>query len=210
MTIVWFLGGIVLVSLTYVLFGDPVDPWPGVRSAEVAGLAYLLVILWYATRPPFPRRARIFVAVATLAFGASTAFISASMEETTTWQKEQLMRIQAVIHRNVLAIEMPVPLMAAYERYVAQRPGRKKSVSQLFKDVIPDAAEGSVVLRPMGPQDSLLVYVESMTEDEVILVGSPSWGKGWREDFRNYDGKQGLPQVRAMLTGKGVAYESQN
>lgn len=208
MALLWLLVGLVAVSGTYLLFGDAVDPWPGLQWAERAAVLYFLVLVMYAIRPPFPKRARIVAMLLAVLFAGSALFFSTSFEKTTRWQKTQLLTILDMIHNGILTSEMPQPLLATLESYHKQR--ARKTIGQVFRDLVPGATVGTDIHQREYDADSLHIYLAALTDDKVVLVGQPSWGSGKDPSFKNFDGKTGLQQHRASLTAKGVTYESDN
>jgi hypothetical protein len=208
MAFLWLLVGLAAVSGTYLLFGDSVDPWPGLQAAERAAVLYFLVLVMFAIRPPFPKKARIIAMLIAIVFAGSGLFFSTTFEKTTRWQKSQLLTILNVIHTGILTSEMPQPLLATLESYHEQR--ARKTVGQAFREIVPGATVGKDIRKREYDGDSLHVYLAALTDDMVVLVGQPSWGSGKDPSFKNFDGKTGLQQLRATLTAKGVTYESDN
>ncbi len=209
MGLIWFAVGLVLVTAVYLLTGESLDPWPGLEAATVVGAVYLLALAFYATRKPFPLKSRIGVLLFSVAFIVAAGSFSMKFKETTAWQKSQLLKILGVIQKGILNSQMPGPLMTTLERYHRQ-PAKKKTIGQVFREVVPGAAVGKDIYKQENAGDSLRIFVASITDDEVVLIGQATWGKGKTPEFRNFDGKTGLVQERAVLTAKGVSYESQN
>lgn len=210
MVLIWLISGIAAVAAAYFLTGSSLDPWSGLHAAEVVAGLYFLALVVYLTRPPFPRKARVFAVVVAVVFVASAGFISYTFENTTRWQQSQLMKVLGVIQRGIIASEMPDPLLTTLDRYYRQRPVGKKTIGQTFREVVPGAEVGKEVARPGDPSNRLVVYLAALSDEEVVLVGQPSWGKGYDPEFENFNGTKGLPQVRAAVTKKGVSYESEN
>ena len=209
MAYIWFTIGAVVVSAAFFLTGERLDPWPATEAATIAGAAYFLAVVIYATRKPFPRKSRIASLVFCALFIVAAGSFSMKFKETTRWQQSQLLKILGVIQRGILDSQMPDPLLATLDRYHRQST-KKKTISQLFREVVPGAAVGMDIFKPYDMRDSLKIFVASITDDEVVLIGQAPWGKGKDPAFGNYDGKKGLVQERAVLTAKGVTYESQN
>ena len=210
MAFIWLCAGVLVVSATYFIFGDSVNPWPGLHAAEVAAMIYFLALVVYSTRPPFPRKSRIVSLVLAVVFVGSTAFFSSTFEKTTTWQKSQLLKILSIIQTGILTSQMHEPLMATLNSYYHNQTKPGKTIAQVFRDVEPGAIPGKDIYKPGYEGDSLHIYVATLSDDEIVLVGQPSWGSGKDSTFRNFNGKAGLLQMRATLTAKGVTYGSDN
>ncbi len=210
MVFIWLIVGIIAVSAAYLIAGDSVNPWSGLHAAEIVAGLYLLALVAFATRKPFSGRARAVTLVVALIFVGAAGFFSVTFEKTTTWQQSQLLKILGVIQRGIISSEIPQPLLTTLDRYHHQRPGARKSIGQIFREVSPDASVGKEIMQPGEPSNKLTVYLAALSENEVVLVGQSSWGKGYSPSFENFNGKKGLPQVRATVTEKGVSYESEN
>ena len=210
MVLIWLLVGIIAVSIAFFLPGASLDPWVSLRPAEIVSAVFLIALVAYTTRKPFPLKQRIFswVLVAILLVGGTV--FSNDSHQRTSWQKNQLIKILGVIQHGILMNEMPGPLLASLKKYHQQPQRNRKPIGEVFKEMKPGVKVGDNIYVAAGEGDSLAIYVASLTKDEVVLVGQPAWGKGRSPDFTNFNGRKGLVQVRATLTQKGVTYESEN
>jgi len=209
MAFIWFFIGAVVVSAVYFLSGDSLSPWPALEAATIAACVYFLAVVTYATRKPFPRRTRIYAIVVCVLVVIAAGSFSMKFEETTTWQRGQLLKILGVSHKGMINAQLPDPLMATLDRYHRQ-PAKRKTLGQIFGEVMPGAAVGKNIYNSYDERDSLRIFVATLSDDEVELIGQSTWAKGKDPEFRNYDGKRGMVQERAVLTAKGVTYESEN
>ncbi len=210
MMFVWMVSGGIFVALAYLLAADSVNPWSGVRGAEIAAAIYVLVLVLYSTRAPFPKKGRIVSIVSAVIIVGATGFFSMTLEKNIAWQQNQLLKILGVIQRGIISSEMPEPLLTTLDRIHNRRENSGKTVRQVFDQVVPGAAVGKNIEAREDNRDSLRYYVAVLSDDQVVLIGQPSWGRGWAPSFKNFNGRTGLPQVRAVLTKKGVSYESEN
>lgn len=208
MAYIWFVIGAVAVTAAFFLATDPVDPWPAVEAGTIAGSLVMLAVAIYATRKPFPRKSRIGILLFTLLFIVAAGSFSMKLKETTNWQKSQLLKILGVIQRGIFDSQIPDPMLTTLERYHRQTK-KRKSIGDVFREVMPGVTVGKDIFSG-GASDSLRLFVAAISDDQIVLIGEPSWGSGRDPDFTNYDGKKGLVQERAVLTVKGVTYESQN
>lgn len=209
MGFIWFAAGVVVVTAVFFLTGESLDPWPGLEAATIVGAVYLLAVAVYATRKPFPVKSRIGVLLFSVLFIAAAGSFSMKFKETTSWQQSQLLKILGVIQKGILNSQMPGPLMTTLERYHRQA-AKKKTIGQIFREVVPGVEVGKNIYRQETEGDSLRIFVASITDDEVVLIGQAAWGRGRAPGFRNFDGRAGVVQQKAVLTAKGVSYESQN
>ena len=210
MVLIWLLVGIVAVSLAFFLPGQSIDPWVSLRPGEIVSAVFLVALVAYTTRKPFPAKQRIFSWVLVVVLLGGSLVLSNNLRETTTWQKDKLIEILGVIHRGIFLAEMPGPLLESLDKYYKQPERGRKPIGEVFREIKPSVKVGDNIRPQDLDQDSLKIFVASITPDEVVLVGQPSWGKGRDPDFDNYDGRKGLVQERATLTVKGVTYESEN
>ncbi|HLA69849.1 MAG TPA: hypothetical protein VJN65_09105 [Bacteroidota bacterium] len=210
MAYIWFVVGAVVVSAVFFLTGKSLDPWPGLDAATIVAAVYLLALSVYTTRKPFPLKSRIVVLLFCVGFVVAAGSFSMKFRETTAWQKSQLLKILGVIQKGMLNSQLPDHLLATLEKYHRQ-PAKKKTIGQVFKEVVPGATIGKNIYRQEGGEsDTLKIFIAGIADDEVVLIGQGTWGKGRSPEFKNYDGKSGMVQERAVLTVKGVTYESQN
>jgi len=206
---IWFVVGAVVVSAVFFLTGESLDPWPGLEAATIVAAVYFLSLVIYATRRPFPLKSRIVSLIFCVLFIVAAGSFSMKFKETTAWQKSQLLKILGVIQKGIINSQMPDPLLATLDRYHRQS-AKKKTLGQVFKEAVPGVTVGSDIYKPYDVRDSLRIFVAAIADDEVVLIGQATWGRGKDPEFSNYDGKKGLVQERAVLTAKGVSYESQN
>lgn len=210
MVFIWLLVGISAVSLAFLLPGATLDPWVPFPATGVVSAIFLIALVAYATRKPFPLKQRVFSWVMVVVLLGGSAIFANNMHETTTWQKSQLIKILGVIQRGVLSTFIHEPLLATLEKYHRQPQRARKSIGDVFKEIKPGVRAGDNIYVASYEGDSLAIYVASLSNDEVVLVGQAAWGKGRNPEFTNYDGRKGLVQERATLTEKGVTYESEN
>jgi len=209
MAFIWFVAGVVVVTAVFFLAGESLDPWPALDAAGVVAAVYLLALVIFTTRKPFPVKSRIIILLFCVGFLLAAGSFSTTFRETTAWQKNQLLKILGVIQHGIIDSQMPDPLLATLEKYHRQ-PSKKKTIGQIFKEVVPDVTIGKDIYKRDAESDSLRIFVAGLTDDEVVLIGQATWGKGRSPEFKNYDGKSGMVQERAVLTAKGVTYDSQN
>lgn len=208
--IIWLVAGILLVSLSFFLSPQETNPWPPLHAAGLAAAAYLLALVAYTTRKPFPRKGRIAAWIVTLVFIGSAASFSTIFEKTTFWQQGQLQKILTVIHRGIFFDELQTPLVRTLDRYHAQRSQKKKSLGIIFRELFPNVSIGNNIHVPGGDDDKLQVLVAELSDQRIVLIGQPTHGNGRNPEFRNYNGQKGLVQERMTLSENGVVHESEN
>lgn len=207
---IWLVAGILLVSLSFFIPSHETNPWPSLYAAGLAAGAYVLALVTFTTRKPFPLKARIIAWIVAIVFLGSAAMVSASLEKTTFWQRGQLLKILSAIQRGILFNEQQTPLVRTLDRYHAQPSPKKKSLKTIFRELFPNAAVGLNIHKPEYDGDNLQVFLAALSDQRVILVGQPMYGSGRDPEFKNYNGQKGLVQERMTLTEKGVVHESEN
>jgi hypothetical protein len=212
MRTVWIAVGVALVGGAYLLAPENVDPWPALNQAGIAAAGYLLFLILFVLRKPFSKRARVIVAVIAVLFVASTYMIWTGMDEQSHWQRNQLRNIGSVIQQGIAADQMHTPLLALLESVHNQRGRRRLSVDAIFGQSFPNAKPGSRMNEFNSDPEFIPItyYLESVSDGQVSFIGQSPYRHGVDSEFKNYDGATGRLQVRAVLTEKGVAYESQN
>ena len=209
MMLLWLLGGILLVTVAYLLPGQSPELWPSLNAAGIAALAYLLALVAYIVRKPFSTRTRVTVWASVILAGASIGSWWTGMDYTSHWQKETLLKIRGVIGRGVLQASIPDTLLYTLRSYYQQPPNNRLSLGRVFKGRYPTIAEGRQFPQPDFDKDRLL-FATTISDSMIVLVGEDRIAAGRDTSFKNHDGQTGRIQTRGTLTVKGLTYESEN
>ena len=205
----WMFGGIILVSLAFVLPGRTAEVWPSLNAAGIATLIYIIALLLYTLRNPIPVKHRVIVGL--LAF-ISVIGLSAhwtGMRNTTEWQQNQLLDNKSLVVRGTMISDAPVSLLSVLEEYHAQGMMKKQSLANTFLHKYPLVKIGSNILSSVG-EDSTRIFVTTLSDSAVILTASHAYARGRTADFLPYWGRKGTVQERYILTEEGVRHESDN
>ena len=210
MMILWLLGGIVIVTVAFFLPGQNAELWSQINSAGLAGALYILALVVFTTRTPFPKKQRIVAWICTAVLGGAMMVWWTGMDSTSHWQRDRLREIRGVISRGVIQGVVPRTLIQSLEFYHKQGSKKKETLGQIFRKLNPQDLPGSNVYVATSPSDSLSVIVQTLESDRVILVAQEAYVPGRNAEFINYDGRLGRVQERFTLTEKGVSHESEN
>lgn len=210
MMILWLLGGIVVVSVAFFLPGQSTQMWPQINYAGIAGALYIVALVAYTTRNPFPKKQRFIAWSCTIILGGAVAVWWMGMDSTTHWQRERLREIRTVISRGVIQGTVPQTMVQSLEIYHKQGTKKKENLGQIFRRLTPLATQGANIHLPLSIDDSLSVFVQTLENDRVMLVAQEAYVPGRSAGFKNYDGRIGRIQERFTLTEKGVSHESEN
>jgi hypothetical protein len=208
--LVWILAGCVLVTAVFFLAPQGPDPWPALNAAGIAALLYVLALLFTVVKKPFTLRARL--SIYTIAVVMVIAIYSAwtGMDERSHWQRNQLRKINAVLNHGVIMSELHSDfLLPVFEQFHNQRGRRRVTLGQVFRRAYPNAKVGENIRPPSG-FDSIRVYLSELSDTHVALIGQSMYVPGKNPEFKNYNGRIGAVQARAIVTAKGVAYEKEN
>lgn len=210
-----FLLFTLLVSAAYTsTFFITHDIGTATNAGGIGALAYLIVVIVKATRPPFPKKQRLLVIIiaAISISGIATAWIS--MYRTTHWQRSMLLTLRNVIIQGVMQDTLMKRGLLTLEAY--HRPNR--SIAETFADVFhrlnPTVGDDPSTLdtlfddpiKKSGIMER--IYIESVTDSILVLVGEDL--TAFRQDsiFRVLKmnvAKQ--PRAKLQLTPKGATYE---
>ena len=211
MIIVWLLAGIAAVSVAFFIPSQSSELWPAINVAAIPVVVYLLALAFYTLRSPITRKGRIIGWIAVVLVGGATSVSWTTMDALSHYQHDKLLQIHSVIVRGILLAYAPKAELKALEAYHNQGSKKKESLSQVFQRLNGGAKTGTNIHKPEYEGDTTLsIVVQSLSDNEVVLVGSHSFGRGRKADFRNVNGGVGLIQERFTLTEKGVTYESEN
>jgi hypothetical protein len=210
MIMVWLLAGIAAVSIAFFIPPNSPELWPSLNAAAIPVVVYVVALAFYTLRSPITRRARTIAWIFICLVGGASYSSWTGLNETTHWQRDKLLQIHSVIVRGILAARAPSNLLRTLEVYHSQAPQKKETIAQVFQRLNERAGVGTNIYKPEFPTDSLSIIVQSLTENEVVLVGLHSYSKGRNPQFGNYGGRIGKVQEKYILTEKGIEYESEN
>lgn len=211
--ILWLLTGVLLPYAAFYLLGSANDHWASLNIAGIVSLIFLLVFLVYFTRSPFSIKTRAITWTAFVLVAAVSAIGWKGMEDLSKMQRRTLMEIHAVIIKGILQVELYTPLQKTLAAYYGQ-PRKKETLGQVFLRLYPGGKVGENIhdfhqADPRG-DDSLRVVVTTVSGSEIGLVGYHYFSRGRNKEFKNYNGRFGFVQAKAVLTEKGVHYEAEN
>lgn len=209
-TLLWIAGGVVVVSLAFLLAPQSTELWPALNAAGIAAAVYLFAVLVYVLRSPLSVRWRAIVGVVTVLVVPCTAFTWIRMEDQSRWQVEQLTKIRAVIGKGIRLYEMPRPLLKTLAAYYEKGPARKETLADVFRRLHEGATAGSNIYKPQWEGDTMSMIVASLEPDRVVLVSQETYVRGRDPAFKNYNGQIGMVQEKFILTAKGIAHVSEN
>ncbi len=210
MIIIWLLGGIAAVTIAFFIPPTSSELWPSINAAAIPVILYVLALGFYTLRSPITRTARIIAWISIALVGAATYTAWSTMDSLSHWQHDQLLRIHTVITRGILQTFAPRYELNALEEFHKQRVKKRESLGHIFQRQNNGATLGSNIYKAESSEDSTAIVVRSLSDNEVVLVGSHTYSRGRNPDFKNVNGKIGVVQERFTLTEKGIVYESEN
>lgn len=209
MEMAWLLIGIIVVTGSFLLPGTD-DVWRSLDAAGIAAGLYLISLTGFATRKPIPRGSRMALWCLLAVTGTGIVLCWSGASKSSSSQKENLLRTHGSISRTIMVDEMPSILLKVLETYYRQSRRGGRPIGQIFRASYPAGSPGSNIHAPFNPDDSLMIYVSAASDKEIRLVGQEMYVKGRNPEFRNYNGRVGMVQAKAILTDEGVGYESEN
>jgi hypothetical protein len=208
--LLWIVGGIIFVSIAFLIPPSSMELWPQFYAAGVAAIVYLIALLSYAVRKPVSIKARIIaIACFVIALGALT-FSSIQQDKQSHWQTDKLMQARSVIGRGIMLVKIPSPLLGTLQAFHQQGSTKKENLAQVFQRLNDNVSVGSNIYKPEYEGDVFKIFVQSLEPDRVELVSQETYVKGRNSQFKNYNGQKGMIQEKCILTAKGIKYESEN
>lgn len=206
----WLVVGVVLVVVAFFIPEQTTEFWPSINAAGVVAGAYIVALLLYTLRRPLSLKARLTMGILS-AFVLFEIAVNWSRQEVQSyWQKTEMLKTREMLGRGIMLHQIPGPLFNALNVYHQQGAKKREALGQVFQRLNPEAMVGANIHKPYYPQDSLKVFVQTLTDGEIVLVGQEAFVKGNDPQFKNFDGKRGMAQEAFVLTEKGITHESQN
>ena len=207
--ILWLLAGVLLPYAAFYLLGSANDHWASLNIAVVVSTVFLIVLLGYFMRSPFSIKTRIITWTAFVLVVAIGTIGWRGMEDLSKYQRRTLMEIRSVITNGILKGELYTPLQKTLAAYYGQTGKKKETLGQVFQQLYPAGKVGENIhdvhqVDPKG-DDSLRVVVTSVSNNEIGLVGYHYFSRGRNKEFKNYNGRFGFVQAKAVLSEKGYA-----
>jgi hypothetical protein len=188
----WMIGGIAAVAASFFLSGGD-DIWRSLDAAGIVAGLYQAALVAFTLRRPFGFATRLFAWSFLLIAGTGVYLDWSGMSESAHRQKESLLKIRGTVSRSIMLSEMPVPLMKVLRSYCEQPVKKRGSLGDAFHAMYPADSVGSNIHAPFDQQDNMKIIVAAVSDTEVVL-----------------DGRAGMIEARAILTERGVRYESKN
>jgi hypothetical protein len=209
MMLLWLVVGIVLVATAFFIPGESIELWPSLNASGIAAGIYLVALVAYTMRAPFPRKTRIVTWACFLLTSGAVLIAWTGMDSTSHWQRRTLVEIRRTIGQGIMQATIRDTLFRVLELYYAQEPKKKESVGLIFQQLHPGMRAGTH-FPPEYEGAQPTTFIGAVSDHEIVLVGQEMYVKGRDPGFKNYDGKTGMLQARATLTEKGLKYESEN
>jgi len=209
-TLLWIVGGVILVSLVFLLVPPAPDLWPSLNAAGIAGGIYLIAMLTYALRKPVETRLRIWIGIAAVVVLAAGAFTWVQMQNQTEWQAETLMKIRGLIGRGVMRYDMSEAALKTLEEFYREGGAKKESLADIFCRQNGGAAVGVNIHKPEWEGDQRQVIVAKLEPATIELISQETYVKGRNPQFKNRGGQLGMIQEKFILTEKGITHVSEN
>jgi len=191
------------------------DPEVAVNAAGAVALIYLVVLVTTATKPPFPKKFRVwimavaFVSIACVATSWLTQFYQSH------WQRTMLLTIRNTISHNWMADTLTTRSLQTLEAYHNRPQSSKESLADVFHRLNPGSSPGTTVMDTFFSDEGrkiveALTHVESAADSEVVLLGRDELSPKQDSIFAVLGMKVGKPVARLRLTARGVKYEFEN
>jgi hypothetical protein len=208
--LLWSLIGIAAVSISFFLAATPGDLWQSVNAAGLTAAIYLFGLLLFTLRKPFSITTRIIGWLVSLAVCATIAFAWHTKYEQSHWQRRTLQSVLQRISSGVLHAQMYDSLLVQFRHYHAQDALSKKPIGVLFTESHPGISVGQNLYNPLDDWDSSRIYLHTLNDTMVEIIGRASHVRGIDPVFQNIDNVRGQLQMKATLTEKGVVYVREN
>jgi hypothetical protein len=209
-TLLWIVGGVIIVSLVFLVTPAATELWPSLNAGGIAGVVYLIAMLTYALRKPLEMKTRVWIGIGAIVVLLLGAFTWVRMQQQTEWQAETMIKIRGVIGRGVMRHYMSETSLKTLGEFYEQRGSKKESLADIFRKQNPGVSVGANTHRSEWEGDWWQVVVARLEPAIIELVSQETYVKGRDPQFRNYNGQVGMIQERFILTEKGITHVSEN
>ncbi|MBI3787766.1 MAG: hypothetical protein HY276_05855 [Ignavibacteriales bacterium] len=206
----WLVVGVMIVKGGFLFGSGGKDLWSALNTAGVCAGLYLVALIGYSLRKPLPVKSRITMGVFSALMLVAIASTWNGQYKQSHWQRETLLNIREVIGRGILAYEIPNLLLKTLDGYYQQGGKKSESLGEVFQRLNPRAIVGANIQKDDVGYRQQKIFVQAITNREVILIGQETVAKGKNPQFKNYDESMGMMQEKFILTEKGIVHESQN
>ena len=150
----------------------------------------------------------IIIATITIA-SVATAWIT--MYYLTHWQRTNLLTIRNVISIGVMQDTLTKRALRTIEAYHDPARSSSETFAQVFNRVNPRISPASNVLDTLfyfeNHKVTQLIYVESITDSEVTVVGRDEMSRSQESFFQMQKMNIVKPMITLHLSAKGATYE---
>ncbi|MCX6138172.1 MAG: hypothetical protein NTV54_11830 [Ignavibacteriales bacterium] len=209
MAIVWMVVGSLMVVVPFLLFDNPIDPWPSIIAGGIGGTLFVMVFVFYVLwKTPFSKLVKVVSVSISLIAIVGTVISWTTMYEMSHFQQSLLKSIRTSIGYTILqdcAYGLVLPPLRTYHE---QKASAHSPIGKIFLATNRERIHDGFCRVPDEP-----CYFDIrplITDSVVTLTMVDSVAHGDKDGFANANGLRGRLQVSAVLTEKGVRYERQN
>lgn len=206
----WLVVGVTFVTIGFLFGSKEKDLWSSLNTAGVFAGLYLVALIAYALRKPLPLKSRITMGIFSALMLVAIASTWNGQYKQSHWQRETILEIRKVIGHGIMAYEIPDLLLKTLDAYYQEGVKRQEPLDKVFQRLNPRALVGTDIQKEDIGKRQQRIFVQSITDREIILIGQETVAKGKNPQFKNYDGSIGMIQEKFILTEKGIVHESQN
>lgn len=185
------------------------DVWVIVIVTATVSLICHVLVAFYYIQDPMPFKVRIFFILLLSYYITASVMLTNQFYYQSNFQKDSLVKVRSVIDHSVYLSSVKKTLTDVFIAYHKQIPGNIKPVGRLYEEMYIANKENAKNLEWLN-YDGTEMHVISLSAEEVILMGIHQFTKGKNPNFRNYNGRTGLIQVKGTLTSEGVKYAIEN
>jgi len=209
-TLLWIVGGVIIVTLVFLLTPSSMDLWPSLNAAGIAGVVYLIAMMTYALRKPMEMRVRAWIGIAAIFVLVLGGFTWVRMQQESEFHAETLIKVRGIIGRGIMLYGLREPPVKTLDEFYRQRGSRKESLADIFRKQNSGAAVGTNIHKPEWEGDQSQVIVAKLEPAMIELLSQETYVKGRDPQFKNHNGQVGMIQEKVILTEKGITYVSEN
>ena len=188
------------------------DPAIAVNAGGLVALLYLIILVIQATKPPFPRKFRLWVMAVALVSIGCVAATWLTQFYLSHWQRSTLLHIRNVISQAWGADTLATRSLKTLEVYHNKSRSSKETFAEVFRRLNPPSESSTNVIDTFFNDEQrtkvgALTYIESVADSEIVLLGRDVMSPRQDSIFTVLKMDIGKPWMRLRLTPRGVKYE---
>ncbi len=208
----YLIGGIIIVSLCYLIPSFLGYIWLGLFSSLFVAIIYLR-LLHKEGKKKFSKENSVKVTSTLFSLTILASLLLFGLDYyKADFQREVLREIRVIIDTGIFEHEAQGELLQVYKEYLSE-PSQDASIVETATDFFGDRLQENNVYIPgikTDEKDAVFRYQKDEESDRFIIYSIAKISQSRDPNFENANGSNGLLQTITILTNEGVTHEREN